>query len=79
MDFDLQVKMFTDQLVELIEQAKFEASQEFANERSNWEQIEREYKADISALQQTAQLRLEATEAAEQKYMSLQAKLSALV
>ena len=79
MDFDLQVKMFTDQLSDLIEKAKEEAGREFAGERANWEQKAREYEADIADLHQASVKSLERAEAAEQKYLTLQSKLSALV
>lgn len=79
MDFETQVKLFTDQLEELLEQAKFAASQDFASERSNWEQTAREYEAALNEMRDASVKNLERAEAAEQKYMSLQAKLSALV
>ncbi len=78
-DFELQVKMFTDQLTELIEQAKFEASQEFNSERSNWEQRAREYEEDIRTAVLAAQKSLERAEAAEAKHEALREKLAGLV
>lgn len=50
-DFDLQVKIFTDQLVDLLEQAKGQAALEFQSERSNWEQTERSFLSTVQAME----------------------------
>lgn len=79
MSFDLQVQMFTDQLAELIEQAKAEAGLEFATERSNWEQEIRVLDGEIQAWQSKYEAERFKAEAAEQQFLTLQSKLSALV
>lgn len=79
MDFDFQVKLFTDQLVELLDDAKAQASLEFQSERSNWEQRAREYEAEIAEIHAASRKNLDRAEAAEEKFLTLQAKLSALV
>lgn len=79
MDFEFQVKLFTDQLVELLEQAKVQASLDFTSERSNWEQHERQLRADITHFQNQAEIAGALAQEWEQKYLTLQSKLSALV
>ena len=79
MDFGMQIKVFTEQLVELIEQAKQEASLEFVSDKLNWEQTAREYEAEIAGLENTIETLSHRLEDAEQKYLTLQTKISALV
>lgn len=79
MDFELQVKMFTDQLVDLLEQAKQEAANEFISEKSNWGQRAREYEAEIAAVHTASVKNLDRAEKAEMAYEALRAKLSDLV
>lgn len=79
MDFDFQVKLFTDQLVELLDDAKAWAAQEFSDERANWEQSKREYEATISGTEAViAQLQSEKEEI-ELKLEALRSKIASLV
>lgn len=51
MDFDFQVKVFTEQLVDLLDQAKSQAALDFQSERSNWEQTERSFVATVREME----------------------------
>lgn len=77
--FDFQVKMFTEQLVDLIEQAKSQAALEFQAERSNWEQTVREYEATITGLDSQIDKLAGDKEALELKLETLRSKITALV
>lgn len=79
MDFEFQVKLFTEQLEELLEQAKVQASLDFTSERSNWEQNERELRGEMAGYQNQAEIAGALSQEWEQKYLTLQSKLSALI
>lgn len=51
MDFETQIKFFTEQLTELIEGAREQAAQDFNDERYNWEQTERSFLATVRELE----------------------------
>ncbi len=77
--FEERAKQLSDQLYDLLQEAKKAALLEFQNERSNWEKAAREYDATICDLDtQVEQLKQELTEA-YLKYDTLRAKLSDLV
>lgn len=79
MDFDFQVKLFTDQLVELLDDAKAQASLEFRDERSNWEQTEREFVSTIQGLESEIENLKAERDAAQTALSDLKGRLAGLV
>lgn len=79
MDFDLQVKLFVDQLTDLIEQAKFEAAQEFNSDRSVWDQKVRQFEADLAAANLKTESERARANTAEIVLQDLKARIAGLV
>lgn len=51
MDFETQVKFFTEQITELLEEARFQAGLDFASDKANWEQTERSFLETIRGME----------------------------
>lgn len=79
MDFETQIKFFTEQLTELIEGAREQASLDFDSERQNHEQAVRVLQEEARGYQIQAETAGALAQEWEQKYLTLQSKLSALV
>lgn len=79
MDFETQIKMFTEQIADMLEMAKEQAGLDFQNERSNWEQTERSFVGTVRDMEQEIErLKGERDEAKSALY-DLKEKLSGLV
>lgn len=79
MDFETQIKFFTEQLTELIEGAREQAAQDFNDERYNWEQTERSFLATVREMEiQVEGLKAERDDAKSALY-DLKDRLSGLM
>lgn len=79
MDFELQTKVFTEQLTELIEQARVQASLDFQSERSNWEQTERSFLETIRGMESEIDRLKQERDDAKASLYDLKDKLSGLM